>query len=83
MTDPDVPGPSDPYLREHLHWYTLNIPSKKNSLWVSLNYHKPIRNTMAMHLLLIYTNNILIQTNIQDPPISNIQTLKKFLLEKL
>ncbi|CAN4121379.1 unnamed protein product [Withania somnifera] len=24
MTDPDVPGPSDPYLREHLHWYALN-----------------------------------------------------------
>ncbi|KAK6144205.1 hypothetical protein DH2020_021025 [Rehmannia glutinosa] len=22
MTDPDAPGPSDPYLREHLHWYT-------------------------------------------------------------
>ncbi|GKC92857.1 CEN-like protein 2, partial [Tanacetum coccineum] len=21
MTDPDTPGPSDPYLREHLHWY--------------------------------------------------------------
>ena len=21
MTDPDVPGPSDPYLREHVHWY--------------------------------------------------------------
>lgn len=21
MTDPDVPGPSDPFLREHLHWY--------------------------------------------------------------
>eukprot|EP00256_Glycine_max_P059427 XP_014627889.1 protein TERMINAL FLOWER 1 [Glycine max] len=20
MTDPDVPGPSDPYLKEHLHW---------------------------------------------------------------
>ncbi|CAL9065690.1 unnamed protein product [Musa banksii] len=20
MTDPDVPGPSDPYLREHVHW---------------------------------------------------------------
>ncbi|KAJ9558961.1 hypothetical protein OSB04_013575 [Centaurea solstitialis] len=20
MTDPDVPGPSDPYLREHLQW---------------------------------------------------------------
>lgn len=21
MTDPDAPSPSDPYLREHLHWY--------------------------------------------------------------
>ncbi|KAJ0088559.1 hypothetical protein Patl1_32490 [Pistacia atlantica] len=26
MTDPDVPGPSDPYLREHLHWIVTNIP---------------------------------------------------------
>ncbi|CAI0546928.1 unnamed protein product [Linum tenue] len=21
MTDPDYPSPSDPYLKEHLHWY--------------------------------------------------------------
>nr|AQR58151.1 TFL1 [Tulipa gesneriana] len=26
MTDPDVPNPSDPYLREHLHWIVTNIP---------------------------------------------------------
>nr|QLM02222.1 terminal flower 1 [Masdevallia wendlandiana] len=26
MTDPDVPGPSDPYLREHVHWIVTNIP---------------------------------------------------------
>ncbi|XP_010543489.1 PREDICTED: protein TERMINAL FLOWER 1 [Tarenaya hassleriana] len=26
MVDPDVPGPSDPYLREHLHWIVTNIP---------------------------------------------------------
>ncbi|KAF7823243.1 CEN-like protein 2 [Senna tora] len=26
MTDPDVPGPSDPYLREHLHWIVTDIP---------------------------------------------------------
>ncbi|CAM0878654.1 unnamed protein product [Alopecurus aequalis] len=26
MTDPDVPGPSDPYLREHLHWIVADIP---------------------------------------------------------
>jgi len=24
MTDPDVPGPSDPYLKEHLHWYAIH-----------------------------------------------------------
>ncbi|XP_078434229.1 protein SELF-PRUNING-like [Wolffia australiana] len=26
MVDPDVPGPSDPYHREHLHWMVTNIP---------------------------------------------------------
>ena len=23
MIDPDVPGPSDPYMKEHLHWYLI------------------------------------------------------------
>ncbi|KAK9726993.1 hypothetical protein RND81_05G250900 [Saponaria officinalis] len=26
MTDPDVPGPSDPYMKEHLHWIVTDIP---------------------------------------------------------
>ncbi|KAM5557296.1 hypothetical protein ABKV19_024599 [Rosa sericea] len=26
MTDPDFPSPSDPYLREHLHWLVTDIP---------------------------------------------------------
>ncbi|KAK9921234.1 hypothetical protein M0R45_029753 [Rubus argutus] len=26
MTDPDAPGPSDPYLKEHLHWVVTDIP---------------------------------------------------------
>ncbi|CAG7878804.1 hypothetical protein IGI04_008880 [Brassica rapa subsp. trilocularis] len=26
MIDPDVPGPSDPFLKEHLHWIVTNIP---------------------------------------------------------
>ncbi|CAN1264880.1 CEN-like protein 1 [Linum perenne] len=26
MTDPDYPSPSDPYLREHLHWMVTDIP---------------------------------------------------------
>jgi hypothetical protein len=26
MTDPDAPSPSDPYLREHLHWFVSSTP---------------------------------------------------------
>ncbi|PSS33096.1 CEN-like protein [Actinidia chinensis var. chinensis] len=26
MTDPDAPSPSDPYLREHVHWIVTDIP---------------------------------------------------------
>ncbi|MBA0757658.1 hypothetical protein Gotri_020739 [Gossypium trilobum] len=29
MTDPDVPGPSDPYLREHLHWFVFLLFKQK------------------------------------------------------
>ncbi|XP_027105317.2 CEN-like protein 2 [Coffea eugenioides] len=31
MTDPDAPGPSDPYLREHLHWIVTDIPGTTDS----------------------------------------------------
>ncbi|KAK7278652.1 hypothetical protein RJT34_23688 [Clitoria ternatea] len=31
MTDPDVPGHSDPYLREHLHWMVTDIPGTTNA----------------------------------------------------
>ncbi|KAL2453687.1 Protein CENTRORADIALIS-like [Abeliophyllum distichum] len=31
MTDPDVPGPSDPYLREHVHWIVTDIPGTTDS----------------------------------------------------
>ncbi|XP_059290886.1 protein TERMINAL FLOWER 1-like [Lycium ferocissimum] len=31
MTDPDVPGPSDPFLREHLHWIVTDIPGTTDS----------------------------------------------------
>ncbi|KAL9689493.1 hypothetical protein QQ045_009879 [Rhodiola kirilowii] len=27
MIDPDAPSPSDPYLREHLHWIVTDIPA--------------------------------------------------------
>ncbi|KAJ3691456.1 hypothetical protein LUZ61_020620 [Rhynchospora tenuis] len=31
MTDPDVPAPSDPCLREHLHWIVTDIPGTTDS----------------------------------------------------
>ncbi|CAI0403591.1 unnamed protein product, partial [Linum tenue] len=30
MTDPDYPSPSDPYLKEHLHWYVYNFYGLRN-----------------------------------------------------
>lgn len=29
MTDPDVPGPSDPFLKEYLHWYAEQFSQKQ------------------------------------------------------
>nr|WBQ20135.1 terminal flower 1 [Paeonia x lemoinei] len=31
MTDPDVPGPSDPYLKERVHWIVSDIPGTTNA----------------------------------------------------
>ncbi|KAG5126342.1 hypothetical protein JHK82_027177 [Glycine max] len=43
MTDPDVPGPSDPYLREHLHWMVTDIPGTTNASFgkVLVSYEMP------------------------------------------
>ncbi|XP_042466793.1 CEN-like protein 1 [Zingiber officinale] len=31
FTDPDAPSPSDPHLREHLHWIVTDIPGTTNA----------------------------------------------------
>ncbi|KAD5961240.1 hypothetical protein E3N88_12713 [Mikania micrantha] len=31
MTDPDAPSPSDPYLKEYLHWIVTDIPGTTNA----------------------------------------------------
>ncbi|EPS67746.1 hypothetical protein M569_07027 [Genlisea aurea] len=40
MTDPDFPGPSDPYLREHLHWLVTDIPGSTDASFFG-NYEMP------------------------------------------
>ncbi|KAK3006283.1 hypothetical protein RJ639_017777 [Escallonia herrerae] len=46
MTDPDAPGPSDPYLREHLHWIVTDIPGTTDASFgreiVSYEAPKPV-----------------------------------------
>ncbi|ONK73397.1 uncharacterized protein A4U43_C04F31060 [Asparagus officinalis] len=46
MTDPDAPSPSDPRLREHLHWVVTDIPGTTNSSFgreiISYEAPKPV-----------------------------------------
>ncbi|KAE8733059.1 Protein CENTRORADIALIS-like [Hibiscus syriacus] len=50
MTDPDVPGPSDPYLREHLHWIVTDIPGTTDATFGRelVNYELP-RPNIGIH----------------------------------
>nr|CAI61980.1 TERMINAL FLOWER 1 protein [Impatiens balsamina] len=46
MTDPDVPGPSDPYLKEHLHWMVTDIPGTTDATFGKemVKYEMPMPN---------------------------------------
>ncbi|WOL00841.1 CEN-like protein 2 [Canna indica] len=46
MTDPDVPGPSNPYLREHLHWVVTDIPGTTDASFGTevISYESPLPN---------------------------------------
>ncbi|XP_074563552.1 CEN-like protein 2 [Curcuma longa] len=50
MTDPDVPGPSDPYLREHVHWIVTDIPGTTDASFGKevLSYESP-RPSIGIH----------------------------------
>ncbi|RAL43198.1 hypothetical protein DM860_009980 [Cuscuta australis] len=50
MTDPDVPSPSDPYLREHVHWIVTDIPGTTDSTFGKdlLSYEAP-KPTIGIH----------------------------------
>ncbi|XP_074558331.1 CEN-like protein 2 isoform X2 [Curcuma longa] len=50
MTDPDVPGPSDPYLREHVHWIVTDIPGTTDASFGNevVRYESP-RPSIGIH----------------------------------
>ncbi|GAV82018.1 PBP domain-containing protein [Cephalotus follicularis] len=60
MCDPDVPGPSDPYLREHLHWIVTDIPGTTDATFGRelVNYEMPKPN-IGIHrfVFLLYKQN--------------------------
>ncbi|XP_051138234.1 CEN-like protein 1 [Andrographis paniculata] len=50
MTDPDVPGPSDPYLREHLHWIVTDIPGTTDaSFGREIASYEPPKPVIGIH----------------------------------
>ncbi|XP_038977978.1 CEN-like protein 1 [Phoenix dactylifera] len=50
MTDPDAPSPSNPHLREHLHWIVTDIPGTTNASFGKelISYEAP-RPFMGIH----------------------------------
>ncbi|XP_021827034.1 CEN-like protein 1 [Prunus avium] len=50
MTDPDFPSPSDPYLREHLHWMVTDIPGTTDASFgrENMEYESP-RPVVGIH----------------------------------
>ncbi|CAL9037693.1 unnamed protein product, partial [Musa banksii] len=51
MTDPDAPGPSDPYLREHVHWVVTDIPGTTDASFAGkevVSYESP-RPSIGIH----------------------------------
>ncbi|GAY60953.1 hypothetical protein CUMW_206080 [Citrus unshiu] len=50
MVDPDAPSPSDPSLREYLHWLVTDIPATTGASFGQeiVNYESP-RPTMGIH----------------------------------
>ncbi|CAI9785870.1 unnamed protein product [Fraxinus pennsylvanica] len=70
MTDPDVPGPSDPYLREHLHWIVTNIPGTTDSSFGKevVSYEMP-RPNIGIHrfVFLLFKQK---KRQVVNPPLS-------------
>ncbi|KAG9155719.1 hypothetical protein Leryth_003985 [Lithospermum erythrorhizon] len=75
MTDPDVPGPSDPYLREHLHWIVTDIPGTTD-WFVFLLYKQKRRDSVkSPHARDHFNTRKFGDENGQSPLLHNCQKL--------
>ncbi|KAK2370041.1 PEBP (phosphatidylethanolamine-binding protein) family protein [Trifolium repens] len=80
FTDPDVPGPSDPYLKEHLHWIVTDIPGTTDATFGKevMKYEMP-RPTIGIHrfVFLLYKQKRR-QTVMNIPTSRDLFNTKKF-----
>ncbi|GKV38959.1 hypothetical protein SLEP1_g46806 [Rubroshorea leprosula] len=82
MTDPDVPGPSDPYLREHLHWIVADIPGTTDATFGRevVSYEMP-RPNIGIHRFVFVLFKQKRRQNINPPPSRDHFSTREFAAE--
>ncbi|KAE8691058.1 Protein CENTRORADIALIS-like [Hibiscus syriacus] len=80
MTDPDVPGPSDPYLREHLHWIVTDIPGTTDATFGRelVNYELPRPNIGIHRFVFLLFKQMRRQTVKTTPSLRDRFNTRKF-----
>ncbi|KAK1398597.1 Terminal flower 1 [Heracleum sosnowskyi] len=80
MTDPDVPGPSDPYLKEHLHWIVTDIPGTTNSTFGTevVSYEMPRPNIGIHRFVFLLYKQVRRQTEMSIPMIRDGFSTRRF-----
>ncbi|KAA8544236.1 hypothetical protein F0562_022248 [Nyssa sinensis] len=80
MTDPDVPGPSDPYLKEHIHWMVTDIPGTTDSSFGRevVSYEMPRPNIGIHRFVFLLFRQKRRQTVIIPPPSRDRFNTRKF-----
>ncbi|KAJ8767950.1 hypothetical protein K2173_020890 [Erythroxylum novogranatense] len=76
MTDPDAPGPSDPYLRERIHWIVTDIPGTTDTTFGRevLSYEMPRPNIGIHRFVFILFKQKRRQTLTTPPSRDNFNT---------
>ncbi|GAY63668.1 hypothetical protein CUMW_227480 [Citrus unshiu] len=77
MTDPDVPGPSDPYLREHLHWIVTDIPGTTDASFGKqrFEYEIPRPNLLGTHRVVVLPLQARTKTTTRDEVYTSSQVI--------
>ncbi|GLT62651.1 hypothetical protein SLE2022_124150 [Rubroshorea leprosula] len=82
MTDPDAPGPSDPYLREHLHWIITDIPGTTDATFGRevVSYEMP-RPNIGIHRFVFVLFKQKRRQTINPPPSRDHFSTREFAAE--